>query len=59
LIIYAELVLTSKEWARNVAPIEPDWLVEAAPHYHKKSDIDDLGVGKKLSKGQGKVGTGR
>jgi pre-mRNA-splicing factor ATP-dependent RNA helicase DHX16 len=52
-------VLTSKEWARNVAPIEADWLVEVAPHYHKRTDIDDLGVGKKMGKGQGKVGTGR
>jgi pre-mRNA-splicing factor ATP-dependent RNA helicase DHX16 len=59
LICYAELVLTSKEWARNVAPIEADWLVEVAPHYHKRTDIDDLGVGKKMGKGQGKVGTGR
>ncbi|KAE8868788.1 hypothetical protein PTNB73_03841 [Pyrenophora teres f. teres] len=59
LICYAELVMTSKEWARSVSSVEPDWLVEVAPHWHKKKDIDDLGVGKKMGRGQGKVGTDR
>lgn len=35
-VIYFELVLTSKEYMRSVMPIQPEWLVEAAPHYHKK-----------------------
>lgn len=59
LIVFAELVLTSKEFARTCSPIEPSWLTEMAPHYHKKTDIDSLDVGKKMSKGQGKVGTDR
>jgi pre-mRNA-splicing factor ATP-dependent RNA helicase DHX16 len=59
LIVFSELVLTSKEFARTCAPIEPAWLTEMAPHYHKEKDIEDLDVGKKMGKGQGKVGTGR
>ncbi|KAH3903822.1 hypothetical protein HBI56_236430 [Parastagonospora nodorum] len=59
LIVFAELVLTSKEFARTCAPIEPAWLTEMAPHYHKQKEIDGLDVGKKMGKGQGKVGTDR
>ena len=54
-VIYYELVLTSKEYMRSNMPIQAEWLVEAAPHYHKKSDLDKLGVDKKVPKGQGKV----
>lgn len=32
-VIYHELVLTTKEYMRQVIPIEPEWLVEIAPHY--------------------------
>lgn len=53
-LIFYELVLTSKEYMRSNMPIQPDWLVEAAPHYHKKSDLETLGVDKKVPKGQGK-----
>lgn len=52
-IIYNELVLTSKEYMRSAFPVDPTWLVEAAPHYHKKKDIDALGTDKKMPKGQG------
>jgi len=52
--IFYELVLTSKEYMRSCMPLKPEWLVEAAPHYHKQSDLDTLGVdGKKMPKGQG------
>lgn len=54
-VIFYELVLTSKEYMRSNMPIQPEWLVEAAPHYHKKSDLETLGVDKKVPKGQGKV----
>lgn len=37
-VIYHELVLTSKEFIRNVIEIEQDWLVEVAPHYFRFSD---------------------
>lgn len=38
---------------RNVMPLQPEWLVEVAPHYHKKKDLETLGTNKKMPKGQG------
>jgi len=58
-VIYHELVQTSADWMRAVMPIEPEWLYELAPHFHKSKDIEALGTSKKLSKGQGKVGIDR
>jgi pre-mRNA-splicing factor ATP-dependent RNA helicase DHX16 len=52
-VIFYELVLTSKEYMRNVMPIQSEWLVEAAPHYHKKGDLEKLGTERKMPKGQG------
>lgn len=43
-VLFHELVLTSKEFMRQCSQIEPEWIVEAAPHYYKASDI--LGDGK-------------
>jgi pre-mRNA-splicing factor ATP-dependent RNA helicase DHX16 len=40
--LFAELVLTSKEYMRQVMPIKPEWLHEVAPHFHKKKDIEAL-----------------
>lgn len=53
-VIFYELVLTSKEYMRSNMPLEPEWLVEVAPHYHKRADLDKLGLEKKMPKGQGK-----
>ena len=47
-----------KEFMRNVMPIMPDWLVEVAPHYHKKKDLETLGTDKKMPKGQGAAAEG-
>ena len=55
-IIFYELVLTSREYMRGNLPIQPEWLAEAAPHYHKKKDLDVLGTDRKMPKGQGVVG---
>lgn len=52
LVCYHELVLTSKEYMRNVMPIEAEWLSEVAPHMYKVEDLDKLGVGKKMPKSQ-------
>lgn len=41
-VIYHELVLTSKAFMRQITEIEPEWLLEVAPHYMKKSDLDKL-----------------
>jgi pre-mRNA-splicing factor ATP-dependent RNA helicase DHX16 len=51
-ILYNELVLTSKEYARNVMEIQPAWLTEAAPHYYDKSVFEkkQMPRGKGLSK---------
>ncbi|CEG75130.1 Putative Pre-mRNA-splicing factor ATP-dependent RNA helicase DHX16 [Rhizopus microsporus] len=49
-IIYFELVLTSKEYMRQVMEIEPNWLLEVAPHYYKESDLDNLNDKKKMPK---------
>ncbi|MCJ1257295.1 hypothetical protein MMC24_005120 [Lignoscripta atroalba] len=55
-LLFYELVLTSKEYMRSNMPLSPEWLVEVAPHYHKKGDLDALGTGRKMPKGQGAVG---
>lgn len=53
-VIYHELVLTAKEYIRQVTEIEPDWLLEAAPHYYKPSDVEDE-KSRKMPKGFGKA----
>ena len=50
-ICFFELVQTSKEYARSVMPIKPEWLHEVAPHYHKRKDIEALEE-KKMPKGR-------
>jgi pre-mRNA-splicing factor ATP-dependent RNA helicase DHX16 len=56
-VIYYELVLTSKEYMRSNMPLQPEWLTEVAPHYHKKKDLETLGLDKKIPKGQGAAGS--
>lgn len=34
-LLYHELVLTSKEYMREVVVIEPKWLIEVAPNFFK------------------------
>lgn len=55
-VLFYELVLTSKEYMRNVLPLKPEWLAEVAPHYYKKNDLAKEET-RKMPKGQGKVGT--
>jgi pre-mRNA-splicing factor ATP-dependent RNA helicase DHX16 len=55
-VIYYELVLTSKEYMRGNMPLQPEWLVEVAPHYHKKKDLESLGLDRKVPRGQGSAG---
>ncbi|PIA63012.1 hypothetical protein AQUCO_00200792v1 [Aquilegia coerulea] len=40
-VIYHELVLTTKEYMRQVTELKPDWLVEIAPHYYQLKDVED------------------
>jgi pre-mRNA-splicing factor ATP-dependent RNA helicase DHX16 len=53
-VIYHELVLTSKEFMRQVIEINPEWLVEIAPHYYKANEIQDDSK-KKMPKTLGKA----
>ena len=47
-VIFHELVSTSAEFIRSVAPIDPNWLTDVAPHLYKMSDLEKLGVDKKM-----------
>jgi pre-mRNA-splicing factor ATP-dependent RNA helicase DHX16 len=40
-LVYFELAFTTKEFMRQVAPIDPSWLIEIAPHYYQQSDVED------------------
>ncbi|KAK8663679.1 hypothetical protein V6N13_083486 [Hibiscus sabdariffa] len=50
-VVYHELVLTTKEYMRNVTELKPEWLVEIAPHYYQMKDFKDA-ASMKLPKGQ-------
>uniref|UniRef100_A0A0D9ZYP3 RNA helicase n=1 Tax=Oryza glumipatula TaxID=40148 RepID=A0A0D9ZYP3_9ORYZ len=39
--LYHELVLTTKEYMRQVTELKPEWLVEIAPHYYERKDVDE------------------
>ena len=54
-VLYHELVFTSKEFMRQIIEIEPEWLLEVAPHYYKPTDVTDDSK-KKLPKTVGKAG---
>ncbi len=43
-------------WRAQVIEINPEWLVEIAPHYYKEKDINDDST-KKLPKGVGRAST--
>lgn len=58
-VSYFECVLTSKEYMRNAMPIKPEWLMEIAPHYFKKKDIEALGVDRKVPRGEGRAAGGK
>jgi pre-mRNA-splicing factor ATP-dependent RNA helicase DHX16 len=48
-VVYHELALTTKPLMRTVSAIKPEWLLELAPHYYTKEEIDDKS-GRKLPK---------
>lgn len=57
-IIYYECVYTSECYVRGVLPTKPEWLIEAAPHYYKREEIEKLGDNKKMPKQTGSAGNG-
>ncbi|KAL8466472.1 hypothetical protein ACS0TY_035525 [Phlomoides rotata] len=38
-VIYHELVLTTKEYMRQVTQLKPEWLLEIAPHFYREKDV--------------------
>jgi pre-mRNA-splicing factor ATP-dependent RNA helicase DHX16 len=56
-LCYFELVLTSKEFMRQVIEIENSWLLEVAPHYYSAKEIQNSND-MKMPKGQGSTGGG-
>lgn len=49
-VVYHELVLTTKEYMREVTAIDPKWLVEFASKFYKFSDPTKLSKSKKQQK---------
>ena len=46
-VVYHELVLTTQEYMRNVIEVEPQWLVEIAPHFYRIEDFSEEAMRKK------------
>lgn len=38
-VIYHELVMTTHEYMRNIVEVEPEWLMEIAPHFYSLGDV--------------------
>uniref|UniRef100_A0A7S2Y0U7 RNA helicase n=1 Tax=Fibrocapsa japonica TaxID=94617 RepID=A0A7S2Y0U7_9STRA len=49
-VLYHELVLTTKEYMRNLLAIEPKWLVELAPQFYRASDPNYLSKAKRMQR---------
>jgi ATP-dependent RNA helicase DHX8/PRP22 len=49
-VVYHELVLTTKEYMREVCTIEPKWLTEVAPKFFKNCDPNEISKRKKKEK---------
>jgi ATP-dependent RNA helicase DHX8/PRP22 len=49
-VIYHELVLTTKEYMRNVLAIEPKWLIELAPKFYSQGDPTKMTKAKRMMK---------
>ncbi|KAJ8601279.1 hypothetical protein CTAYLR_007750 [Chrysophaeum taylorii] len=51
-LCFHELAFTTKEYMRHVFPIEPQWLIEIAPHYYQQKELVDARK-HKMPKSQG------
>lgn len=49
-VLYHELILTTKEYMRNVIAIDAKWLVELAPNFYKRSDPTKISKAKAKEK---------
>ncbi|XP_047311712.1 pre-mRNA-splicing factor ATP-dependent RNA helicase DEAH1-like isoform X2 [Impatiens glandulifera] len=53
-VVYHELVMTTKEYMRQVTELKPEWLVEIAPHYYQMKDVEDTAL-KKMPRAEGRA----
>jgi ATP-dependent RNA helicase DHX8/PRP22 len=49
-VIYQELVLTTKEYMRNIMVIDAKWLVELAPAFYRQADANKITKAKRKEK---------
>jgi pre-mRNA-splicing factor ATP-dependent RNA helicase DHX16 len=42
LVVYHELVQTTKEYMRSCIPAQAAWLHDFASYYHEKKDIEEV-----------------
>jgi len=49
-VIYHELVLTTKEYMREIITIDPKWLVDVAPNFFKPADPNKISKRKRQEK---------
>jgi pre-mRNA-splicing factor ATP-dependent RNA helicase DHX16 len=56
-VVYHELMFTTKEFMRQIVEIKSEWLVEIAPHYYKRKDVEDE-ADRKMPKAVGRAGGG-
>ena len=49
-VVYHEVVMTSKEYMREVTAIEPKWLVEVAPRFFRMADQANMSKRKRQEK---------
>ena len=49
-VIYHELVLTTKEYMRNILVIDAKWLIELAPNFYSKADPNKMTKAKRMEK---------
>ena len=49
-VLYHELVLTTKEYMRNIMAIDAKWLIELAPNIFKKGDRSRISKHKRMEK---------
>lgn len=56
-VVFNELKETTREYMRTISEIEPDWLVEVAPCFYNKEEIEEMSKKKmpKFNKGKSKA----
>ena len=57
-VIYNSVLSSTKDWMSSVFEVNPAWLIEVAPHYHKQENLEKLGVDKKMPKERSNANAG-